>query len=407
MAPLKDLTRDAVLLTIDEFDRLGRESFLQKYGFKEAQGLFAVYQGKFYDSKALAGVAHGYLPGRRPLKSSEFSGGWGVHAAGVLKRLGFQVIDTRTETTVHDVIGAITGLRPAVVADGPMLKQAVVLLWAIGRARRGEARVLSWEHTHAELAPLLGRYRRNGERSDGRPDYPVAALYRAGLWTLDPDSDVPTAHGDTELRRWFDHNRPAGGLPEPYFELIRSSGLARVQVIDTIVGKFFDHYDAYDELATAVGLFDEHIADDEPTSIDNREGNARDLHDVYRDWVTAVENSEAQVRGSRRTGISRDPVRLAKARRAVLARSRGFCENPDCGNKAPDVTDRGEPVLEVDHVADIATGGRDHPVQMIALCPNCHAVKTRGRSRHELRERFLLAAQELHQVCMSTRSLDA
>jgi 5-methylcytosine-specific restriction protein A len=84
------------------------------------------------------------------------------------------------------------------------------------------------------------------------------------------------------------------------------------------------------------------------------------------------------------------------ARRAVLLRSEGRCENPDCARPAPDVTDRGDPILEVDHVERIADGGRDHPTQMIALCPNCHAVKTRGRSRHQLTQSLLRAAQHRH-----------
>jgi 5-methylcytosine-specific restriction protein A len=33
---------------------------------------------------------------------------------------------------------------------------------------------------------------------------------------------------------------------------------------------------------------------------------------------------------------------------------------------------------------------------MIALCPNCHAVKTRGRTRHELRSTFLEVALARH-----------
>ncbi|WP_372494440.1 HNH endonuclease signature motif containing protein [Actinoallomurus purpureus] len=41
-------------------------------------------------------------------------------------------------------------------------------------------------------------------------------------------------------------------------------------------------------------------------------------------------------------------------------------------------------MLEVDHIDQLADGGRDHPIQMIALCPDCHAVKTRGRTRHRL-----------------------
>jgi 5-methylcytosine-specific restriction protein A len=33
---------------------------------------------------------------------------------------------------------------------------------------------------------------------------------------------------------------------------------------------------------------------------------------------------------------------------------------------------------------------------MIALCPNCHAVKTRGRTREELRPVLLQAARNRH-----------
>jgi 5-methylcytosine-specific restriction enzyme A len=48
-------------------------------------------------------------------------------------------------------------------------------------------------------------------------------------------------------------------------------------------------------------------------------------------------------------------------------------------------------------VDDLALGGADHPAQMIALCPNCHAVKTRGRTREELRSVLLEAAKEKHE----------
>ncbi|MBQ1158051.1 HNH endonuclease [Streptomyces sp. A73] len=55
-----------------------------------------------------------------------------------------------------------------------------------------------------------------------------------------------------------------------------------------------------------------------------------------------------------------------------------------------------EPLLEVDHVDDHALGGRDHPTAMIALCPTCHAVKTRGAEGSMLRERLRKVAAELH-----------
>jgi hypothetical protein len=56
---LKDITdRQAVLRAIEEFDDLGREGFLSKYGFGTATGYFVSAGGKEYDSKAIAGAAH-------------------------------------------------------------------------------------------------------------------------------------------------------------------------------------------------------------------------------------------------------------------------------------------------------------------------------------------------------------
>ncbi|BAO86703.1 HNH endonuclease [Caballeronia cordobensis] len=82
--------RAAVLAAVDEFDRLGRPAFLEKYGFKEARDYFLQIDGRRYDSKAIAGAAHGYqYPDSGPLKARDFSGG----AATVqrkLESLGFR-----------------------------------------------------------------------------------------------------------------------------------------------------------------------------------------------------------------------------------------------------------------------------------------------------------------------------
>jgi len=117
---------------------------------------------------------------------------------------------------------------------------------------------------------------------------------------------------------------------------------------------------------------------------------------AYRRCLEVVERRAPGRSDGRQAVATSKPIRLQAARRAVLIRSEGRCENPDCGQAAPDVTDKGLPVLEVDHVHDIAKGGRDHPNQMIALCPNCHAVKTRGRTRHAMYTRLLAAAAQRH-----------
>lgn len=116
----------------------------------------------------------------------------------------------------------------------------------------------------------------------------------------------------------------------------------------------------------------------------------------YRQLVAAVEEREARTRGRRSGGGGSRPVRILAAREAVLLRCGGRCENPDCGGQPSDVKDDGTAILEVDHLEEIAAGGRDHPEQMVALCPNCHAVKTHGRKREALRRLLAEVAAHAH-----------
>ncbi|WP_160447284.1 HNH endonuclease [Burkholderia pseudomallei] len=66
----------AVLQAVQEYDRVGRDAFLKKYGFRKARGYFLALNGKRYDSKAIFGAAHGYqFPKLGPLTWRDFSGG--------------------------------------------------------------------------------------------------------------------------------------------------------------------------------------------------------------------------------------------------------------------------------------------------------------------------------------------
>ncbi|MGW1993245.1 HNH endonuclease [Embleya sp. NPDC001921] len=97
--------------------------------------------------------------------------------------------------------------------------------------------------------------------------------------------------------------------------------------------------------------------------------------------------------------VVRAVVRRARngfARQAVIERSAGACENPHCLGHSTELTTAGQPILEVDHVHDLARGGRDIPEVMIALCPNCHALKTRGVNRHKLAAKLLHIARRRH-----------
>lgn len=88
---LSDITRDGVLAAIREFDQIGREAFLAKYGFREARSYYLVHDRKRYDSKAIVGAAHGYdRPDLGALSSADFSGGLATVDAR-LTQLGFTV----------------------------------------------------------------------------------------------------------------------------------------------------------------------------------------------------------------------------------------------------------------------------------------------------------------------------
>jgi hypothetical protein len=115
--PLSDLTSAAAVeKALDEFDSLGREAFLTSYGFGRARRYFVRRNGKYYDSKAIAGAAVGYEhPDKGPMASGEFSGG--EHGAKAkLEELGFDVVP-RPGLAAADELPLRDALEAALVAQ--------------------------------------------------------------------------------------------------------------------------------------------------------------------------------------------------------------------------------------------------------------------------------------------------
>ena len=79
----------AVERAIAEFDELGRDVFLAKYGFGKGRTFFLLRSGRRYDAKAIVGAAYGFQHGQ-PLTSYSFSGGERT-VASRLRQLGFSV----------------------------------------------------------------------------------------------------------------------------------------------------------------------------------------------------------------------------------------------------------------------------------------------------------------------------
>ena len=226
----------------------------------------------------------------------------------------------------------------------------------------------------------------------------MTALYHAGLWELGGSWSIPPAHGSTQVR-WFNTNQPEGGLHPSFYDLVRYSGEARVAAVEALVDMYLQDADC-DAILEDAGLAGADVADDEVPA-DEVVIAASRIEEQYRRLceIAARLNADGTRFGPARQTV--DILRLGSARRAGLARSGGHCENPRCTGEAKDVTDAGRAILEVDHVQELAKGGLDEPGQMIALCPNCHAIKTRGRGREELRRELLVVAEQRHNSLLS------
>ena len=98
-ASLNKLTRWAVEAALDEFVRVGRDAFLQKYRFGPARDYLVLHPttAEACDSKAVLGAAYGLqFPERGPLRAQDFSGGQAT-VVRALRRLGFELADVATE----------------------------------------------------------------------------------------------------------------------------------------------------------------------------------------------------------------------------------------------------------------------------------------------------------------------
>jgi hypothetical protein len=84
------ITREAVLAAIAEYDAMGRDAFLACNGFRKSTRFHLVHEGRFYDSKAILGVAYGHAFDCEALRPSEFSGG-AAHCERIFTALGFEV----------------------------------------------------------------------------------------------------------------------------------------------------------------------------------------------------------------------------------------------------------------------------------------------------------------------------
>lgn len=87
--------REAVLKTLDEYDRVGQGTFLADHGFEKPRQFYVQHNGKLYEAKAIANVAYRHQHGVPP--DPVISGGR-AHSNRLLGELGFAIFDGRPQT---------------------------------------------------------------------------------------------------------------------------------------------------------------------------------------------------------------------------------------------------------------------------------------------------------------------
>jgi hypothetical protein len=139
-----------VVRAIEEYDRVGQDRFLAEHGFGRAHAYLLIYRGRGYDSKAILGVAYKLATGVQ-IGPHEFSGGVNG-AAGMLRKLGFEVRDMRTSPGQReaDMASPRTQVRRDIPApapsaarplagslDGVAPERSLLVLTCSGRKERG------------------------------------------------------------------------------------------------------------------------------------------------------------------------------------------------------------------------------------------------------------------------------
>lgn len=332
-----------VLDAIAEFDRLGRDAFLEEYGYRRAIGYFLVYDDKRYDSKAIAGVAYRGVSGS-PLHPGEFSGG-NATVARVLGDLGFEVTkpgQAAEVPSVEDLLQKVDSLKPAVSPTTGAQKrhQPLTLLWAIGRAAQGEPRLTPWESTHRELGQLIEEFGLEEDRPS--PEFPMLWLYHHGLWDLPGHTDVPRASG-SPAQRWMKEQRPNSGLRPWAHEIVTDQEGVRAQIVVRLLSAYFHGAD-HNALLARIGL--------NPA--------------VIRSGSSTPGRSESIMERVIRDSLLAEQIKRAHGHHCQI-----------CGDR---LTLQQGFYAEGAHIRPLGKphNGPDEPGNLLCLCPNHHVLFDRG-----------------------------
>lgn len=337
---------------IQECDELGRDEFLRKYGFGKSKVYFLAKNGKYYDSKAIAAVAHKYEhPEKGALKSGEFSGGE-TTVGELLGRLGF-IIERRDEP--FPIPGDVLSHEQLMRAFGVGLQ---------GGMRRSKAN---------NLLLLI---------SD-----PTKSLYD-DRW--DGDTLHFTGMGKVGDQKLASQNKTlaesrTSGIDLHLCEVFKPTQYTYAGEVE-MSGKPYQEIQFDDKnKERLVYMFPlklkMHGIKPTPKQVDIlkiAEGRERYLNGKSLDELKKLA-SRSQALPQRRMVENDQIIRNQAVVDYVKRAANGICDL--CEEPAPFTTKKNKPYLECHHVLPLAEDGNDTIDNAVALCPNCH------RRMHSLKKK--------------------
>lgn len=338
---LSDLTADAVTKALEEFNAIGREAFLHKYQFGQARGYLLQRGGKTYDSKAIAGAAHGYLPGQKALAADQFSGG-AATVQKTLEALGF--------TILHPDLPV-----PGDVLSNDEISQQFVV-GNMGGMRRSSARNLLVLISD----PFKGLYQ---DRWEGD------VLHYTGMG---PTGDQILTYAQNRTL----NESPTSKIPVHLLEALEPYKYTYAGEVELIASPYTEEQIDDEGKPRKVWMFPIRLKLGGIAPILTA-AEARVIEESQAKKARQLSTGELKARAQR---AKKSPsVRLAQTsafvRDAAVAEyvkriADGVCDL--CKQPAPFKNKQNHAYLECHHIVWLAKGGDDTIGNTVALCPNCH-----------------------------------
>jgi 5-methylcytosine-specific restriction enzyme A len=366
---LSDLTAPAVNQAIEEFKLLKRKAFLKKYKFGPARGYLLEQDGRTFDSKAIAGAAHGYLPGQQPLTAKDFSGGEAT-VKKALEALGFAFANEQLQ---------------ALPAPGDVLtNEEISRRFAVGNMS-GMRRSTKRNLLVLISDPFKGLYQ---DRWEGDVLH-YTAMGKIGNQSL------------TNAQNRTLNESPATKIPVHLLEALEPQKYTYAGEVELIGAPYTEEQLDDKKQPRQVWMFPIKLkpggiiplltAEQARVIEDSQARKARQLStDEIRARAKKAKKKPA-IRTAQTTVFVRDPAVAEYAKRLAM----GLCDL--CEMPAPFQNRQNVGYLECHHITWLAKGGDDTIDNTVALCPNCHRkmhVLDRNTDKERLAKRVTSRASD-------------